>query len=316
METVYTREYLLKGANVSSPGFKHNPLNRLATTKQLPTILSIETRHIERDLKTKNEREITPLLEYQLWLEAGKLDKANFKSSNSASSDGNSVCYSSNIWRNFRNSCGVDSNRKGTISESIATLYPMQIPVPSQVGSNTLAKYYRENKNALFKSEKSYELSLIKTEKEDSYMKYLRLKSEMRNPPLDASGNILPPRNFKSYKLASSAKSGRQTQPNPSSAGPGLNASAKPAADGDPAFVLSTSAHSKKAQNLQVPAAQSSSRTPTTGGSPRSPSRLRKLVRPPFRPKKIVFRENHPDFSKVIIEQQVKEIYKAVTDKA
>jgi hypothetical protein len=44
-----------------------------------------------------------------------------------------------------------------------------------------------------------YNIRLFKVDKEAAMMKYLRLKSEMRNPPLDHNGNILPPKNFKKY---------------------------------------------------------------------------------------------------------------------
>ncbi len=125
------------------------------------------------------------------------MDKRNFKSENS---DRN-ISFNSNLWRNFRQSAGIpsSSSQKGTVSESISTLYPVNIPVPSNMGPHTLVKYYEQNKKSLFKSEKSYQLASSKVDKEVAIMKYLRLKSEMRNPPLDYNGNILPPRNFKKY---------------------------------------------------------------------------------------------------------------------
>jgi hypothetical protein len=123
------------------------------------------------------------------------MDKRNFKSENA---DRN-ICFNSNLWRNFRQSAGIPSTHKGTVSESISALYPVNIPVPSNMGSHTLAKYYEQNKKSFFKTEKSYQLASSKVDKEAAIMKYLRLKSEMRNPPLDYNGNILPPRNFKKY---------------------------------------------------------------------------------------------------------------------
>lgn len=130
-------------------------------------------------------------------LEAGKMDKRNFKSE---TADRN-ICFNSNLWRNFRQSAGIPSSsaQKGTVSESISALYPVNIPVPSNMGPHTLSKYYEQNKKSFFKTEKSYQLASSKLDKEAAIMKYLRLKSEMRNPPLDYNGNILPPRNFKKY---------------------------------------------------------------------------------------------------------------------
>ena len=176
-------------------GFTDRYINRLTTHKPTPTMLTIESNHLKRELN-RDPKNITPLLEYQLWLEAGKLDKMNFKSLEGD----NKITYNSNLWRNFRNSAGLLSNRKGTVSESISTLYPINIPSPSQIGPYTLAKYYQENKNSLFKSDKTYNVAVAKVENEATLMKYLRLKSEMRNPPLDWNGNILPPKNFKRYQ--------------------------------------------------------------------------------------------------------------------
>ena len=51
----------------------------------------------------------------------------------------------------------------------------------------------------MFKTDKTYKLAVARSENEATIMKYLRLKSEMRNPPLDFNGNILPPKNFKIY---------------------------------------------------------------------------------------------------------------------
>lgn len=188
-------KYLYKTKNVNFPGFTNNPLNVLATSKQLPDILKIETRQLTRELKSKSYRDLKPLIEYQLWLEAGKLDKANFKS---YANDNTNICFQSNVWRNFKNSCGLKSaNANGTITESIASLYPMNIPVPSQLGSNTLAKYYRDNNVS---SVKTNENLIKKLDKEAALMKYLRLKSELRNPPVDMNGRIIPPANYTSYQ--------------------------------------------------------------------------------------------------------------------
>jgi hypothetical protein len=54
----------------------------------------------------------------------------------------------------------------------------------------------------MFKTDKTFNLAVARTENEATIMKYLRLKSEMRNPPLDFKGNILPPKNFKIYPPA------------------------------------------------------------------------------------------------------------------
>jgi hypothetical protein len=202
------REYLLKPftCSSSSPGFSHNSNNKVSQNKTPKTILSIESNHVKRLPGNEHPNGIIPLLEYQLWLEAGKLSylSAKVKEKNNISKDKNpSVNYDSNIWRNFRLSCGLDSNRKQNVSESVSNLYPISVPPPSNVGKNTLAKYFSENKRMFFKTNKSYELAIQKTQNDDSLMRFLSLRSEVRNPPLDFKGNIKPPNNFKKYPLLS-----------------------------------------------------------------------------------------------------------------
>ena len=72
METVYEREFLVKPteAGLSLPGFASRYISRLAYEKPTPNALTIETNHLKRDMK-RNIKNIVPLLEYQLWLEAG-----------------------------------------------------------------------------------------------------------------------------------------------------------------------------------------------------------------------------------------------------
>ena len=270
METVYEREFITKSLDtpLHLPGFSQRCINRLVTTRQPQTVLNIETNHIKRELK-KNPSDIVPLLEYQLWLEAGKLDKANFKSP-----DGDSnIVYNSNLWRNFRNSAGLaSSSRKDTVSEAISTLYPVFIPVPSQVGANTLARYYEQNKKNIFKSDKTFYTAVSKVEKEAAMMKYLRLKTEMRNPPLDYNGNILPPRNFKRY--------------------PPL------------AHAATLTSAIKSDDGINYPHLNGN-----VGLSITSPSRTQQ-----FLPTKLVFRENHPNFDKVVMEQHIKGVLRSATN--
>ena len=82
MDSVFEREYLYKPADVPLTGFKEKPINRLSTLKQTPSVLAIEANHLKRDFP-KDTRDIVPLLEYQLWLEAG----TNLSVSNSSQSN-------------------------------------------------------------------------------------------------------------------------------------------------------------------------------------------------------------------------------------
>lgn len=196
IETVYEREFLSNNKNVPLSGFTSRSINRLVKTKQPVTMLRIEANHLKRDIK-RSENNIVPLLEYELWLEAGKLDKANFKSKQA---DKN-LAFNSNVWRNFRSYAGLNTNTSLNVPEAICTLYPINVPAPSNLATNNLSQYYEQNKLRLFKSEKTYDFTKAKVDKDAALMKFLRLKSEVRNPPLDSNGNIIPPRNFKKYPV-------------------------------------------------------------------------------------------------------------------
>ncbi|CAF0887070.1 unnamed protein product [Brachionus calyciflorus] len=193
MTSFKEKEYLFSSPQIPLSGFTDKPINRLVNTRIKPSILSIETNHVKRELK-KTIKDISPLVEHQLWLEAGKMDKGFVKSFNADET----LSFNSNIWRNYRSSAGLYSERKSAVSESIASIYPINIPAPSQIGPNTLKRFYEQNKN-IFKSDEAFKKAVDKVEKEATLMKYLRLKSEVRNPPLDYNGNILPPKNFKKY---------------------------------------------------------------------------------------------------------------------
>jgi hypothetical protein len=198
------------------------------------------------------------------------------------------MSFDSNIWRNFRNSAGVMGQRKSTVSEAISEMYPINIPSPSQVGSHTLAKYYEENKKNLFKVHKNYSQAVAKADKEATIMKFLRLKSEMRNPPMDWDGNIIPPRNFVKYPPTSRSRLFDPiTNSNENMSYPHLDSSSL----NNPSEYMHATVTKinldMSAKNLEL--------KPTINR---------------VRPSKLVFRKTHPNFNKVILEQQIKGIYK------
>lgn len=196
MEDVHRRDFLDKRepSMYSRPGFNSRAINRLALEKQSPDSLTIEINHLKRDIP-RASRHIVPLLEYQLWLEAGKLDKMNLK----IEQPDPEVTFSSNMWRNFRATSGLTEEKKNSVTASVSSLYPITIPCPSQVGSNTLSNFFDQNRYNMFKTDKTFNLAVARVENEATFMKFLRLKSELRNPPLDYDGSILPPKNFKKY---------------------------------------------------------------------------------------------------------------------
>lgn len=309
METLSEREYLQRSTDVPLTGFKEKSINRLINSKQTPSILNIETNHIKRDFK-RDIKDIVPLIEYQLWLEAGKLDKANLKSS---TADAN-VNYNSNLWRNYCCSIGLISTRNNSsVSEAISTLYPINIPPPSRIGPNTLSKYYQENRKHLFKTDKEYVVKKEKVEKEDARMKMLRLKSEMRNPPLDWNGNILPPKNFKKYPPPASYTSDifksfeSESAINLPAATPNqahLNSNATLANSSTGNLLLKTKTKSTPSQmNVLVSINKLELLADQKKNTP--------VKRRPVYLKKLSFKQNHPNFNQVVQEQQMKALLKS-----
>lgn len=195
---------------------------------------------------------------------------------------------------NTTNNVGIGRNSQKSprqshvVTEAISTLYPLNIPMPSRLGSNTLSKYYEQNKRQLFANDKSFVVARERVEREDARMRFLRLKSEMRNPPLDWQGNIMPPSSYKKYpsKSATSRHTGLSDLSNPNLA---LTASAKVKGSG---FGRETSTDLTSEFTTQRITAESSVKK-----------------RPPVL-KKLVHRQNHPDFDKVIKEQQLKDAFK------
>lgn len=285
MTSVYEREFLSKDKAVPLMGFKEKPINRLVSSKPIPNILNIESNHLKRNFK-HDARDVVPLLEYQLWLEAGKMDKANYRS---ATADP-AVSFDSNMWRNFRNSVGVFSAKKrsSTVSEAISEMYPLNIPAPSQVGRNTLAKYYENNRRGLFKTEKQYDLAVKRADKEASVMKYLRLRSEMRNPPLDWDGQILPPKNFVKYPPAS------QSHLFDSVLDDGVQY---------PHLTTSRMSDSERHRTVHRVDLKLASNAVAFNKPP--------VNRP--KPSKLIFRKTHPNFDQVVLEQQIKGIFRVAS---
>lgn len=190
MPTLEERENLMKGTCPKYTGFTPRPNEKLAVKHKPKSMLDIECNHF---LRTSNEHFVHghPNLGYKLWLEAGKYD-----SPFPPHPDPN---FNSNIWRNFRKEYGFQTTAEGRrIGDIIATMYPLNIPAPSKVGSHTFDKYLRETK--IFRNEKFQALAINRTKADVQDFKRLRIKSDARNPPLDEIGNILPPENMKKYE--------------------------------------------------------------------------------------------------------------------
>jgi hypothetical protein len=180
MPTLEERENLMNGTFPKYTGFTPRPNEKLAVKRKPKSMLDIECNHF---LRTSNEHFVHghPNLGYKLWLEAGKHD-----SPYPPHPDPN---FNSNIWRNFRKEYGFQTTAEGRrIGDIIATMYPLNIPAPSKVGSHTFDKYLRETK--IFRNEKFQALAINRTKADVQDFKRLRIKSDARNPPLDEIGNL------------------------------------------------------------------------------------------------------------------------------
>ena len=184
----------------------------------------------------------------------------------------------------------MHSQRRGTVSAAISEMYPITIPAPSQVGKNTLANFYQQNKKNLFKTDKNFKLAMDKADKESAIMKFLRLKSEMRNPPLNWNESIMPPRNFVKYPSSSNAAMFNAV------AGDGVD---YPHIDSNHMNYPTQTTVTKINLDLQEPRQASQSNSQSINNR--------------VRPSKLIFRKSHPNFNQVILEQQIKGIYRLAT---
>ncbi|ESO82384.1 hypothetical protein LOTGIDRAFT_86394, partial [Lottia gigantea] len=189
MPTIEERERLMKPVKTTYTGFTPRSVQKLATRKKPTTVLDFECNHF---LRTNPEAFTNgqPSVEHRLWLEAGKCAPP-YPSRPDAS-------YNSNVWRNFRKQFGFHTSAEGRkTSDVIAAMYPLNIPPPSKIGEHTFNKFVKESN--LFQDERFKSLAIKRTSDDDFQMRKLKIKSEVRHPPIDRNGNILPPENFKKY---------------------------------------------------------------------------------------------------------------------
>ena len=178
--TLVERETLINEPRIKRTGFTPRHVERYATKKLPRSTTNIECAHFLRS-NTKDSTHGHKSMEYTLWREAGK-HHPPFPSRPDKQ-------YNSNVWRNFRKSYGFHMNSDGQkVSEIIASMYPLNIPPPSRVGDYTYAKFLRET--PLIKTERRRQIAINRTAQDIEEFKRLRLRADMRNPPLDESGTI------------------------------------------------------------------------------------------------------------------------------
>lgn len=174
------RENLLPDPPLRRSGFTVRPIERLATKKLPRTTTNIECAHFLRTA-TEESAHGHKAVEFALWQEAGKHDPPFPKRPDAQ--------YNSNVWRNFRKSYGFHTNTEGQkISEMIASMYPLNVPPPSRVGQSTYSKFLHET--PLIENERRRNIAISRTMRDIEEFKKLRLKADMRDPPLDESGEL------------------------------------------------------------------------------------------------------------------------------
>ncbi|XP_022106409.1 uncharacterized protein ENSP00000372125 homolog [Acanthaster planci] len=107
--------------------------------------------------------------------------------------------YNSNVWRNFSSRVGYRVDSQGrNISELVADMYPIKIPPHSEMSDNTFVKFLSEV--PMIKDQKRRDLAVCRSVRELKDFKELKLRSEMRVPPITERGDIVPPKGFKKYE--------------------------------------------------------------------------------------------------------------------
>ncbi|XP_072172188.1 testis-expressed protein 52-like [Diadema setosum] len=106
--------------------------------------------------------------------------------------------YNSNIWRNFSHGEGYKVDTPGRrVKETVAAMYPIKIPSHSEMKEHTFTKFLSEV--PIIRDPKRRHLAISHSMKELQDFQRLKLRSEMRVPPMDAEGNLLPPQGFKRH---------------------------------------------------------------------------------------------------------------------
>ncbi|ELU08169.1 hypothetical protein CAPTEDRAFT_208890 [Capitella teleta] len=183
------RTSLMKDIQPHHSGFVPRSVQKLVHRKVPRTSLNIECKHYLRNSVGESAHGHLSV-PYRLWIEAGKHE--------APIPDKPDPNYNSNVWRNFQRQYGFYPNTKGqNIDQMIASMYPLNVPAPSRVGQYNYAKFLTETPT--IRNEKLRKLAIDRTTKDIVEFKRLRLKTESRNPPIDQTGNIKPPLNFRKY---------------------------------------------------------------------------------------------------------------------
>ncbi|XP_078582109.1 testis-expressed protein 52-like [Branchiostoma floridae x Branchiostoma japonicum] len=190
--TIAERENLANIPNPSRSGFTPRPIQRLATIKPPRTATNIEINHKLRTSVEESTPRFEPPPTFHLWQEVGWHEPMMPPKQ--------ARDYNSNVWRNFTALHGyhIRATPKQGLNDTVAAMYPINLPRASHMGRNTFAKYVGESRTMVRDAGQRREV-VLKLQQQLEEFRRLRIESEMRRPPVDELGRILPPEAFKQY---------------------------------------------------------------------------------------------------------------------
>ncbi|CAH1256268.1 RP4-816N1.8 [Branchiostoma lanceolatum] len=190
--TIAERENLANIPNPSRSGFTPRPIQRLATVRPPRTATNIEINHKLRTSVEDSTPRFEPPPTFHLWQEVGWHEPMMPPKQ--------ARDYNSNVWRNFTALHGyhLRATPKQGLNDTVAAMYPINMPRASHMGRNTFAKYVAESRTMVRDPGQRRDVVLKLQQQLDEFQQ-LRVESEMRRPPVDELGRILPPEAFKSY---------------------------------------------------------------------------------------------------------------------
>ncbi|XP_070804203.1 testis-expressed protein 52 [Pituophis catenifer annectens] len=175
MATWKERHYLCAEKYIPCPGFSPRPYHKLATQK--PPYTDSKIKVLQKMRCPLEEAVLWHIWGYHTWLDVGRLPPVYGPRPD--------VPFDSNTWR------WITAPRKPSMAEP-------PVPPPSLLDGNTYAKFIEGEGLFVDLRQKKRVLSL--TQKEVNKCEYLKFRSECRAPPLDAQGNIMPPKMLSRYR--------------------------------------------------------------------------------------------------------------------
>ncbi|XP_015683599.1 testis-expressed protein 52 [Protobothrops mucrosquamatus] len=181
MSTWKERHYLCTEKYTPWPGFSPRPYHKLATQK--PPYTDTKIKVCQKIRCPLEEAVLWHIWGYHTWLDVGRLPPVYRSRPDKP--------FDSNTWR------WITAPRKPSMAEP-------PVPPPSLLDGNTYLKFIEGE--GLFVDLRHKKRVLSLTRDEVSKCEQLKLRSECRAPPLDAQGNIMPPKELRRYNYLLSGK--------------------------------------------------------------------------------------------------------------